>query len=403
MLRQYGLIRRALIAALAPGLALASCEGSTPVSTDDPEDVSTAVELIFQGRIDLANLANYANPSIPGYITLTRDDGNPITDAGATLGRVLFYDPALSVDNTVSCASCHLQALAFTDDEVVSEGVEGGLTGRHSMRMVNTRHANERRFFWDERAASHEAQETQPLRDNSEHGFSGVDGRPDFDDLITKLEAIDYYQELFTFVFGDSQVTETRLQLALAQFTKSITSFDSRYDVGRAQVGGDLTPFPNFTADENAGKELFIRPQGGGGAGCNGCHNAPEFDIDPNSGHNGVVGVAGDPNGVDLTNTRAPTLRDVVGPDGEPHGPFMHDGSLETLREVVDHYANIQVPVAADAGQFVNTLDNRLKQGNTPQTLNLTEAQRNQLVAFLQTLSGESVYTDERWSDPFGG
>ena len=127
----------------------------------------TAIFATFGNAIDLANLEDYAGQTVPDYITKLEDGGNPITDAGATLGRVLFYDTSLSTDGTISCASCHLQALGFSDAGVVSTGVEGGQTGRHSMRLINTMFADEENFFWDERAPSHEAQESQPIQDHN--------------------------------------------------------------------------------------------------------------------------------------------------------------------------------------------------------------------------------------------
>ncbi len=362
----------------------------------------TAIQAKFGGRIDLDNLANYANQTVPNYITKLNDGGNPITDAGATLGRVLFYDVALSTDDTVACASCHAQSLGFSDPNTVSEGVEGGLTSRHSMRLINTQFADETNFFWDERAASHEAQESQPLQDHNEHGFSGQNGRPSFADLVTKLEAIDYYQELFTHVFGDTTVTEARLQQAISQFVKSIQSFDSKFDEGRAQVGNNAADFANFTTDENAGKTLFLNAPNNGGAGCQGCHRAPEFDIRPGSGHNGVIGVANSTTESDLTNTRAPSLRDVVKADGTPNGPLMHDGSLTTLLDMINHYNAIQVPTDEPLRtNFLDTIDNRLSGGGNGQRLNLTETEKSQLVAFLGTLTGTSIYQDEKLSDPF--
>ncbi len=358
----------------------------------------------FGGNIDLTNLPSYDNPTIPSYITKLNDNGNPVTDAGAILGRVLFYDTALSIDDTVSCSTCHIQAQGFSDIDVLSGGVLGGETRRHSMRLINTQYANEINFFWDERALSHEDQETMPMQDFNEHGFSGTNGRPNLDDLITKLEALEYYQELFRFVFLDTNITEERLQIALAQFTKSIVSFDAKYDTGRAQVSSDTASFPNFTAAENAGKDLFFTPPPRGGAGCFRCHGAPEFDITPNmNGHNGIVAEAADPTLSDFTNTRAPTLRDLVKPDGSPNGQMMHNGSKTTFREVIDHYNNIPVPAAEPARtNFLNTIDLRLlMRSATPPGLNLSDAEKDQLEAFLRTLTGANVYTDPKWSNPF--
>ena len=138
-----------------------------------------------------------------------------------------------------------------------------------------------------------------------------------------------------------------------------------------------------------------------GGAGCNSCHRAPEFDIAPNSNQNGVVGVAGDPTGSDLTNERSPSLRDLVDTTGASNGPFMHDGSLTTLDEVIAHYDDIDIPAFVNVADFLNTLDNRLQTGGAPQSLGLTAAEQAQIVEFLETLSGTNVYTDAKWSDPF--
>ena len=380
-----------------PSGATASDTFTIEVSIDQ-----TAISATFGNAIDLANLEDYAGQTVPDYITKLEDGGNPITDAGATLGRVLFYDTSLSTDGTISCASCHLQALGFSDAGVVSTGVEGGQTGRHSMRLINTMFADEENFFWDERAPSHEAQESQPIQDHNEMGFSGQNGRPDLDALIVQMEATEYYEELFRFVYLDPTITEERIQEALAQFTKSIQSFDSRYDEGRAQVNNNGANFPNFSGDENAGKRLFMQGPADGGAGCNACHRAPEFDIRPGSGHNGVFAVAGSTTEFDLTNTRSPSLRDMVGPGGSSNGPFMHDGSLATIRAVIDHYDAVQQPTSEPPlSDWRDTIDNRLLPGGNPQRLNLTETEKDQLEAFLLTLTGSSIYTDPKLADPF--
>ena len=362
----------------------------------------SAIQSVFGGAIDLENLANYASQPVPNYITKLNDGGNPITDAGATLGRVLFYDTSLSIDDTVSCSSCHLQSHGFSDPDIQSGGVQNGLTRRHSMRLINTMFADETQFFWDERAASHEAQESMPIQDHNEMGFSGLNGRDDLGDLILQMEATEYYEELFRFVFLDPEITEERIQLALAQFVKSIHSFDSKYDTGRAQVNNNNANFPNFTAAENAGKTMFTNGPNQGGAGCNACHRAPEFDIRPGSGMNGVFREAGSVATFDLTSTRSPSLRDLVAPDGAPNGPFMHDGSLDTLLDVVNHYDQIEEPASEPPlSDWRAAIDNRLFPNGNPQNLNLSDAEKQQIIAFLETLTGQNVYTDTKWSDPF--
>ena len=209
--------------------------------------------------IDLQNLLNYSNQSIPSYISKDNSGNNPITDEGATLGRVLFYDKKLSSNNAIACASCHLQEFAFGDTSLVSVGVNG-VTGRHSMRLVNNRFGDEVKYFWDERAISLEEQSTMPIMDHLEMGYSGTNGDPDFQELLEKLDTVSYYNDLFYLAFGDTLITEQKMQLALSQFIRSIQSFDSPYDVGRAQVDHDSLPFPNFNQQQNNGKSLFITP-----------------------------------------------------------------------------------------------------------------------------------------------
>ena len=350
--------------------------------------------ILVSATVDLDNLFNYANQEIPDYISKDNTDGNPIDNKAATLGRVLFYDKNLSSTGTIACASCHIQARAFGDPNVQSIGVNG-LTSRHSMRLVNPRFGREDHFFWDERAETLEAQTTQPIQDHIEMGFSGTNGDQDIDDLIIQLESIDYYDTLFEFAFGDSEITENRMQLALAQFIRSIQSFDSRFDEGLAQVNNTSEPFPNFTAEENRGKALFLNTPFEG-AGCADCHIPPEFSITLHAQNNGVITVAGLPGEIDLTNVRAPSLRDLVNPDGSLNSPLMHDGSFTSLLEVVNHYNSIPEDPAN------TSLDPRLTDSNgDPQRLNLTEAKKQELIAFLGTLTGSDMYTNEKWSDPF--
>jgi cytochrome c peroxidase len=374
-----------------------------------------AVQLAFAADINLDNLENYANQPVPDYIGAPRDNGNPVTDAGATLGRVLFYDVSLSIDNTVSCSSCHQQTRAFSDNQVVSQGVFGGVTVRHSMRLINLRFGNGPvgsdpgadaiAMFWDERASSAEDQATQPIRDHDEHGFSGLDGRPNFDALVAKLEGIPYYEELFRLTFLSPEITEEKIQLALAQFVRSIQSFDSKYDAGRAQIENELDDFPNFSPDENAGKRIFATPFAQGGANCFFCHSPPDFVIagpEEGRGHNGVVGVANDLSSFDYTVIRAPALRDIVGPDGQLNGPLMHNASKTSLRQVIDHYDFIPVPPGEpERTDFLMTIDTLLAVHGTPQDFSLTDTEKNQLESFLRTLTGSAVYTDMKWSSPF--
>lgn len=385
-----------LTAAIIIFIACSKKTGTTGGGTTT--DPYAAIKLAT--TIDPANPANYAAQGKPAYITRDNNAGAALSNSKATLGRVLFYDKHLSIDNTISCGSCHKQAFAFSDTATASKGVAGGTTGRHSMRLINARFATDPKFFWDERAANLEAQTTAPIKDHAEMGFSGQSGRPDINTLLTKLAAIDYYKELFQWVYGDKNVTEVRLQESLSHFVRSIQSFDSRYDAGRALAPNDGAPFTNFTMSENQGKGLFLQPpvfngaglRTGGGAGCAGCHAPPEFDIEPNSGNNGVIGKIG--GGTDFTVTRSPTLRDVVKANGTANGPFMHIGLSNNLITVINHYNQINT-----AGN--TNLDPKLRPNGNGQQLQLTDPEKAALVDFIRTLGGSNVYTDVKWSNPF--
>ena len=393
-------MKNQIILSLLALLGLASCSNN---SDENYEEVTTYpfVEAEFGSSINLQNLANYANQVIPTYITKNNAQGNLITDKGATLGRVLFYDKKLSSNNTISCSSCHIQANAFGDVAVASQGVNG-TTGRHSMRLINVRFANEAKFFWDERAMNLEIQTTMPIKDHGEMGYSGQNGDQSFSDLIVKLNAVGYYRELFKFAYGTEEITETKIQSALSQFIRSIQSFDSKYDTGRALAPNDGAPFANFTAQENQGKNLYLTPpifnasgvRTSGGLGCAGCHRAPEFDIDPNTRNNGIIGTIGGV-GIDVANTRAPSLRDLVKLDGTTNGPMMHTGVITSLQQAIGHYGTINIAPGN------NNLDPRLRPGGVGQQLNLTSTEVNAVVAFLRTLSGSDVYTNPKWSNPF--
>jgi cytochrome c peroxidase len=305
---------------------------------------------------------------------------NPVTDAGATLGRVLFYDTRLSANNTVSCGSCHLQKHAFVDAQRVSKGFDGKLTDRNSMSLVNLRYYPRGRFFWDERAATLEEQVLMPIQSKVEMGH-------DLTRLVETLAADRHYPELFRKAFGDRAVTRERVARALAQFVRSLVSYQSKYDEGLVKAGSVRADFPSFTAEENRGKSLFL-------ARCATCHmpagQAAHF-IMIRPRNNGLDATARGDGGVgDITLRgrevglfKSPSLRNV-----EFTGPYMHDGRFATLEAVVDHYSK---EVRAHPN-----LDGRLRRRRS-----LSDSQRSALVAFLKTLSDRAFLTDPKFSDPF--
>lgn len=345
-------------------------------------------------NIDLSQLSNYAAPAYPVHYDAqarTPDNTpgiNPVTDRGATLGRVLFHDTQLSINNTKSCASCHGATIGFTDAARFSVGFDGaGKTAAHAMRLANARFYGPGDAFWDRRAASLEAQSTQPIQNAVEMGFDAAHGG--IAALITRMKGLAYYPELFKFVYGDENITEDRIQKAIAQYVRSIVSVDSKFDQGFAQVynaqapdRGLNAPFPVLTAQENRGKQLFLQPPPQGGAGCQACHTAPTFALTGNSRSNGL----------DAGETRvfkSPSLKGVA-----VTGPYMHDGRFTTLAQVVEHYAS--------GIQDGPALDQRLRgPGGQPQRLQLSADDKAALVAFLATLTDNTVAADKKFSDPF--
>lgn len=168
---------------------------------------------------------------------------NPVTDHGATLGRVLFYDTRLSANDTVSCGSCHAQARAFDDPERFSRGFNGGRTDRHAMNLVNLRYHPRGRFFWDERGGNLEQMVLMPVENHLEMGET-----PSL--LPAKLGRDANYARLFANAFGDPEITTDRISRALAQFIRSMVSYRSRYDAGRARAESVSHDFDNFTQQD---------------------------------------------------------------------------------------------------------------------------------------------------------
>ncbi len=371
--------------------------------------VVLGVAVALSAPLDLSNMFNYANQPVPEYIQFDNQQGNVITDAGATLGRVLFYDKKLSVNNSTSCASCHHQSHGFGDTARLSQGANG-LTARHAMRLVNPRFSIGDAFFWDLRAETLEKQTTMPIRDHFELGFSGENGDPDFSEVLTKINNTEYYPILAEHAFGTETLDEEHVQFALAQFIRSIQSFDSPFDIGRAQAPNHRARFFNASDSEHRGKMMFLNPVNldddgnrvSGGFGCAGCHIPPTFDADTRMLSNGIVFDATDDGSgtkLDTDVHRAPALRDLVNPQGEVNGQFFHTGQAETLDDVLDHYNDVGANIPA--GFDENLIDGRLRRQGNYQKLHMTDQERTDVKAFLRTLTGSDLYTNPKWSNPF--
>ena len=333
---------------------------------------------------------NYAAPVLPANFLVNpilAEDNTPAndftTDAGATLGRVLFYDKRLSTNQTISCSSCHQQAHGFSDPHRFSTGFDGSVGTRNSMGLSNARWYQRKHFFWDERANTLEDQTLMPIQNPSEMGMT-------LEALTNRLAAEPFYTNLFTLAFGSPAVTTNRIARALAQFVRSIVSTQSKYDLGLTNN------FTNFTAQENQGRQIFFGPPGGPPGACAACHGTDNFTPGPalnnnglefpyvDQGVGGVTGTAGD-NG----KFKVPSLRNI-----DLTAPYMHDGRFTNLEQVVDFYStgvvdnpNLSPPLRTPGGGVLR--------------LNFTTSQKVALVAFLRTLTDTKLVNDAKLSDPF--
>lgn len=352
----------------------------------------------------------YLTAALPAHVNRAEFDradntpkDNPITDAGVTLGRVLFYDTNLSQNNTISCASCHLQRAGFSDPKKFSVGFAGGLTTRNAMSLSNLRYSNvdggQPGLFWDERAATLEAQVLMPIQDPVEMGMN-------LHDLEAKLSLLPYVPPLFEASFGSPEVTRDRIAKSVAQFLRSMVSLNSKFDrAAKPDGSGDYSvDFDGFTAAENLGKSLFIKGVDGiAEHGCANCHTPPTFAMNK-SLNNGLelnykdrgLGALNRPTNDPFTPSndgkfKASSLRNIA-----LTAPYMHDGRFVTLEQVIEHYSTGVVPHPNLGLAFADQDSGAPKSG-----LKFTAEQKTGLIAFLKTLTDESFVTDPKYSDPF--
>jgi len=321
--------------------------------------------------------ANFGNRiSIP--------DNNPTTKQGVYLGRMLFYEPRLSANNTISCANCHKQEMAFSDSRPLSVGVDGVKTTRNSMSLANLLWT--RKFFWDGRSASLEEQAAVPLTNPHEMGQS-------LSASAQKLQAEPQYPALFKAVYGDEIITGDRIVKAIAQFERTLISANSRYD---QYLRNAYKP----TADELKGMELFnTGPQpkrGIRGANCAHCHGGTKNymelfhnngldSISADKGIEAITGLAGD-----RGRFKVPTLRNIA-----LTAPYMHDGRFKTLDEVLDHYSD-HIRQSASLSTVLRGESNEVN----GKTLKLLPQEKKQIIAFLNMLTDSTFITNPVFADP---
>lgn len=307
----------------------------------------------------------------------------------ATLGRVLFYDKSLSRNHLVSCASCHQQQLGFDDHSRFSIGFKGIITNRSAMGLTNARFNTNGHFFWDERAASLNEQVLMPFFDPIEMGMTP-------DQLKARIGKLSYYQPLFSNAFSDPAITQENISFALVQFLQAMVSSDALYDRARINALSPLQDFTLFSPLQNRGKHLFFNPVESGGAGCIACHQTEAFIALPGGANNGLdartkdqgIGeITGKTN--DMGMFRPPSLKNIA-----VRAPFMHDGRFSSLTQVIDHYST--------GIQSHPNLGASLKDKNgKPRRFNFSPKDKAALIAFLKTLTDETLLNDPKFANPF--
>jgi cytochrome c peroxidase len=312
--------------------------------------------------------------TIPFWDTTPPD--NPTTNAGATLGRVLFYDKRLSITNTHSCGSCHQQQLGFTVATPFATGATAELSRRNPMSLANARYNIHGRYFGDLRAIGLEELALMPIEDPIELGNN-------LPAVIAKLAATDFYPPLFAAAFGSEDITANRISRAIAQFLRSMVSYRAKFD--RAYHTAGVEPTSVLTSQELLGAEMYVH------GNCGHCHTIGVHTND-RPANNGLDAQFTDPGAGD-GEFRATSLRNIA-----VTGPYMHDGRFATLRQVIDHYDS---GVKASAQLNFLLRDDRGAGFNFARRLNMTEEQKQALEAFLNTFTDVELLNDPKFSDPF--
>lgn len=301
-------------------------------------------------------------------------ENNPITEAGFELGKDLFYEGKLSLNNAIACAFCHEQAFAFTHHgHNLSHGVNGGIGFRNAQPIQNM--AFQTSFMWDGAASHLDLQPIIPLTSDVEMGES-------LSNVISKLKAEPYYQNQFSRAFEDGEVNTENMLKALSQFMLMMVSSNSKYDkyvrnednITLTQLESDgLNTFQNkcatchatdlFTDQSFRNNGLSINPQ---------LNDKGRFDILENVD--------------DLYKFKVPSLRNV-----EVTYPYMHDGRFATLEVVLDFYDSAVV----DNGN----VDEVLLRADGSYGITLSDYEKESLITFLKTLTDNEFLEDERFSE----
>lgn len=311
---------------------------------------------------------------------------NPMTVEGVELGRFLFYDKKLSVDGTVSCASCHRQSSSFSDPNQFSSGVNGALGNRNSMSLVNMGWNTS--FFWDGRSKTLEDQILEPI-------VNPVEMNNNWDNVVNYLNADPLYQSKFREAFNVAVIDSIHVSMAIAQFVRTMISGNSKFDV-IYKVENNLTLtaseqllYNQVTQEELAGYDLFKSLNG---ADCFHCHKGPLMQVDKFS-NNGLDATFSDLGRGGVTNNsndngkfKVPTLRNI-----EFSAPYMHDGRFATIDEVIDHYSH--------GVEMSSTIDPLMEFGFQG-GVQLDNDEKQLLKAFLFTLTDHEFVNNPAFKKP---
>lgn len=377
--RLLGLFQKLSLTVLLSAI-LSACTGGSnnPDPAPTPSHSPTPVEIT-------AGIPGLPRPFIPA--------DNPTTQEGVLLGRMLFYDPRLSADGSISCASCHKLDKGMADDEVLSVGIRGQRTKRNSMALINLAWVN--RFFWDGRSVSLEEQSLHPIQDPLEMANT-------LPNMVATIQRDAQYPQLFFRAFNTTTVTPELVGKALAQFERTLVSFNSKYD---KYIRGEL----NLTQDELEGMVLFSThpdpfsgARGLRGANCNDCHSVGLFQgrsigfqaflnngIQPSIIDNGLSSVTG--NSDDQGKMRIPTLRNIA-----LTAPYMHNGTLPTLEAVMDHYNHPDLFQRPGVDLLIRGAVNT----RFDSKLGLTPSEIQKVIAFLHTLTDTSFANNPAFKNP---
>jgi len=318
---------------------------------------------------------------------------NPLTYQGIELGRMLFYEKQLSLDNSMSCASCHQQKYAFSDGLGQSVGVQGRKREVGSMALVNL--LWQTKFTWTGQASSLEQQVLMPIQHVAEMNQT-------IPETISKLRKTTHYSQKFMAAFGSTEITEQKIAYALAQFLRTLVSSDAKFD---KYLRGEV----QLTAQEQQGRELLQHPYAGRlrGGNCIDCHiglnyvgSTSGFDGFRNNGlatdeqlQDGLFAVTKQP--FDKGKFKVPTLRNIA-----LTAPYMHDGRFKTLDEVLDHY-NDHVQLSKTIDPLILEATNELFPPTGQVKLGLTTQEKQAIIAFLKTLTDEKFITNPAFASPF--